>query len=65
MIELTVSMGKSHVQCKAVLAQDGNQWCVLAGDNLQEGICGFGATPMQAVDNFRDDFYNESITHKE
>ena len=31
------------------LAQDGNQWCVLYGDNLQVGIAGFGDTPHHAV----------------
>ena len=34
---------------KPMIIQDGNQWCVLYGDNLQEGICGFGDTPHKAV----------------
>lgn len=33
---------------------DGDQWCVLYGDNLQEGICGFGDTPISAVIAFND-----------
>lgn len=28
---------------------DGNQWCVLYGENLQDGVCGFGDTPRLAV----------------
>lgn len=28
---------------------DGNQWCVLYGENLQDGIAGFGKTPQRAV----------------
>lgn len=28
---------------------DGNQWCVLYGDNQQDGIVGFGASPRLAV----------------
>jgi hypothetical protein len=28
---------------------DGNQWCVLWGDNLQSGVAGFGKTPSAAV----------------
>jgi len=28
---------------------DGDQWCVLYGENLQEGISGFGPTPDEAV----------------
>lgn len=28
---------------------DGNQWCVLHGENLQDGVAGFGDTPYLAV----------------
>lgn len=28
---------------------DGNQWCVLYGENIQEGVCGFGKSPLDAV----------------
>ena len=28
--------------------KDGNSWCVLIGENTQEGICGFGETPKDA-----------------
>lgn len=31
---------------------DGNQWCVLYGNNIQDGICGFGETPRKAVYDF-------------
>lgn len=31
---------------------DGNQWCVLYGDNLQDGVAGFGDTPYLAVLDF-------------
>lgn len=27
---------------------DGNQWCALYGDNLQDGVAGFGDTPDAA-----------------
>ena len=27
---------------------DGNSWCALYGENLQDGICGFGDTPEKA-----------------
>jgi len=32
--------------------EDGNEWCALAGDNLQEGVCGFGAEPVEAMRAF-------------
>jgi hypothetical protein len=28
---------------------DGDQWCVLYGENLQDGVAGFGETPAKAV----------------
>ena len=32
--------------------KDGNQWCFLYGNNIQEGICGFGKTIFEAALNF-------------
>lgn len=32
--------------------KDGNKWCILAGDNIQEGICGFGDTIEEALYEF-------------
>lgn len=35
---------------------DGNQWCVLYGENIQDGICGFGDTPQLAIFAFNKAF---------
>ena len=32
--------------------RDGNQWCVLLGDDLQSGIAGFGNSPSAAIADF-------------
>lgn len=34
------------------LSIDGDQWCALYGDNLQEGVAGFGDSPANAMWNF-------------
>ena len=34
---------------KPKIHKDGNQWCVLLGENIQEGVVGFGDTPMKAI----------------
>lgn len=34
------------------LTKDGNQWCAVYGENLQEGVAGFGDTPDAAMRNF-------------
>lgn len=44
--------------------KDGNQWCVLAGDNLQEGICGFGDTIEDALYEFLIDVLNTQKEQK-
>ncbi len=47
-------MSAAEVLAKAGLKpyKDGNQWCILAGDNIQEGICGFGDTIEDALYEF-------------
>jgi hypothetical protein len=31
---------------------DGDQWCALYGDNLQDGVSGFGRSPLSAMASF-------------
>lgn len=39
------------------ISKDGDQWCVLYGENLQEGVAGFGNTPMEAIQDFNSAMY--------
>lgn len=39
--------------------KDGNQWCYLYGDNIQDGICGFGETITKAALNFYENLNAE------
>lgn len=34
---------------RPALTIDGNQWCALYGENLQDGVAGFGDTPAAAM----------------
>lgn len=34
------------------LSIDGDQWCALYGDNIQDGVAGFGKSPNEAVCDF-------------
>lgn len=36
---------------------DGNQWCVLYGENLQDGVVGYGKSPHLAVLDFNKAWY--------
>lgn len=37
--------------CEAELTKDGNKWCCLIGENLQDGVAGFGDTVAQAIND--------------
>ena len=37
---------------KPRLSCDGNQWCALYGENLQDGVAGFGSSPDEAYRDF-------------
>lgn len=39
--------------------KDGDKWCALEGENIQEGICGFGDTPDAACRQFDIQWLNE------
>lgn len=52
-------MQSPFVQLKPKLFPDGNQWCALYGDNIQEGLCGFGDTPAKAVVDFDTNYFNQ------
>ena len=43
---------------KPRISKDGDQWCVLYGANLQEGIAGFGDAPHLAILDFNKVMYN-------
>jgi hypothetical protein len=32
------------------LFPDGDTWCALIGENIEEGICGFGSIPPEALE---------------
>ena len=41
----------------AKLSKDGDKWCFLLGENLQDGVAGFGDTPALAADDFTKNWY--------
>jgi hypothetical protein len=43
---------------------DGNAWCALYGDNIQDGVCGFGASPQDAMIDFNKSFNEEQRCDK-
>lgn len=43
---------RPHIIFRPKITIDGNVWCALYGENLQEGIAGFGITPQAACLDF-------------
>ena len=41
------------------ISLDGGQWCVLYGENLQDGVAGFGESPDKASRAFDLAWYKE------
>lgn len=64
-----VMMAAESVKCAAAeyespsavyrpkISIDGNQWCVLYGENLQDGVAGFGDSPSLAMCDFNKNWH--------
>lgn len=37
----------------ANIFQDGDKWCALLGENIMDGVSGWGDTPEEALDDLR------------
>ena len=44
---------KVSITVNVSLTKDGDRWCALHGDNIQDGICGWGTTPQEAMTDFK------------
>lgn len=44
--------GAPHVLMRPAVSIDGDMWCALYGENLQDGIAGFGKSPQEAMADF-------------
>jgi hypothetical protein len=51
-MEMISQHDRPSVIYRPKLYKDGDQWCVLYGEDIQSGVCGFGDTPSQAMFEF-------------
>ena len=49
------------VLLKPILKIDGDKWCALYGDNLQDGIAGFGKSPSDAMHDFDKNYHTNLV----
>ncbi len=47
------------VMMRPKISVDGNQWCALYGDNLQDGVAGFGDSPAKAMQDFDNNWQKD------
>ena len=57
-MEIEIDFGNDGFKVKAIISKDGDQWCVLAGGNIQIGIAGFGKTTREAIADFKSEWRN-------
>lgn len=61
---LNVLIGEQELQLvktyNLVPFKNGDKWCILLGDNIQDGICGFGETPYKAILDFNNAFHRKT-----
>lgn len=56
-----VELTRFAVTLRPRLFIDGDQWCALYGENIQDGVAGFGDTPAKALSDF-DAAFNKQLT---
>lgn len=55
-------MTAPHVLMRPRVYPDGAEWCALYGDNLQDGVAGFGKTPFAACADFDKNWWKQTLT---
>lgn len=50
--DIAIAMTRPHVLMRPSISIDGYQWCALYGENLQDGVAGFGDSPDKAMRDF-------------
>lgn len=59
--EAAAFLSAPHTRMKPRIFPDGNMWCALYGEDLQEGIAGFGETPAAACADFDKNWNTQTL----
>jgi hypothetical protein len=55
----SIAINSAFFKLKPRLFIDGDMWCALYGENLQDGVAGFGETPDLAAKDFDKNWMNQ------
>ena len=58
---VTWEMQRPAVLFRPAISLDGNMWCALYGDNLQDGVAGFGRSPEEAMADFDKNWKSRDV----
>jgi len=58
-LESAWELGRPSMLLKPKITIDGNKYCALYGDNLQDGVAGFGDSPALAFIDFDKNWNNK------
>jgi hypothetical protein len=61
MASIEAEYSRPSITFRPKLSRDGNRWCALYGENLIEGIAGFGDTADLAMRDFDKRWYTEKL----
>lgn len=57
--EYSVQINRPSYKLKPRLSIDGNMWCALFGEDLHDGVAGFGKSPELAFQDFDREWIKE------
>lgn len=63
-VEAAAFWSAPHTRMRPRIFPDGDMWCVLYGENLHDGVAGFGETPELACADFDRNWSNQRCVAK-
>jgi hypothetical protein len=64
-VEAAAFVSAPHTRMRPAIYPDGDMWCALYGENLQDGIAGFGETPAAACADFDKNWWSQKLSRSE
>jgi len=64
-VNAALEQQRPAILMRPALSIDGNQWCALYGENIQDGLSGFGSSPYAALIDFDRQFFKEIAATEE
>ncbi len=52
-------LAQPFTRLRPKMYMDGDMWCALYGENIQDGVCGFGESPQKASEAFNKAWFKE------